>query len=206
MSWVFPATLAVLWLLAALVGLGFLLQYEKSPGIAANLPSQWPSNTRIVPSVTQPTLLMILHPHCPCSRASLGELAKLMAHCQGQVKAFAIFYKPQGVEENWEKTDLWQSASRIPGVELICDNEGRVADLFHAKTSGQAILYHASGTLLWSGGITGGRGHAGDNQGGNELLAAIRKGAPNVNALPVFGCSLRSPDSRNRSSSLCCQK
>ena len=51
---------------------------------------------------------MLTHPHCPCSRASIGELARLMAQAQGRVTAYVLFIKPAGSPEDWENSDLWQ--------------------------------------------------------------------------------------------------
>jgi hypothetical protein len=39
---------------------------------------------------------MAIHPHCPCSRASIGELSILMAHSRGRLAAFVVFVEPPG--------------------------------------------------------------------------------------------------------------
>jgi hypothetical protein len=58
---------------------------------------------------------------------------------------------------------------------------------------------YAAGVLRYSGGITGARGHAGDNAGLRALTTALERPSPGV-AGPVFGCPLeaegRSPWSR----------
>ena len=53
------------------------------------------------------------HPHCPCTRATLGELAVLMARVQKRVNAVVVFVVPNGVPEKWEETDLWRNAAQI---------------------------------------------------------------------------------------------
>src|SRR5687768_7810135 len=63
-----------LWLAAVAGGTSFMLDYSETSGVAAKAPLQWPRSSQIVPSASQPTLLMFVHPHCPCSRASLSEL------------------------------------------------------------------------------------------------------------------------------------
>ena len=50
-----------------------------------------------------------------CSRASIGELALLMAHVQGASAKGAVL-PPVRRRRPWEHTDLWGSAAAIPGV------------------------------------------------------------------------------------------
>ena len=181
-----------LWVMVISTGLVSLWRYTATEGEAAVAPRQWPLVKKDFLAQDHATLLITLHPHCPCSRATVGELEKLMAQAQGQLKTRALFIRPPGVPVDWEKTDLWQQASRIPGVSIISDEAGNEAQLFGAKTSGQAMLYDKQGLLLFSGGITAGRGHAGDNAGRATILALL-KGEP-VEKLqtPVYGCPLLS--------------
>jgi hypothetical protein len=118
---------------------------------------------------------MLAHPKCPCTRASIGELAAIMAHCQGRLNAYVLFMKPEGFTEDWEKTDLWQSASQIPDVQVISDPSGEEARRFSAVTSGQTLLYDLKGELLFSGGITPSRGHSGDNAGKSAIVSIINR-------------------------------
>lgn len=85
-----------------------------------------------------------------------------MAHSQGLVNANAVFVKPAGFGESWEQTDLWRSATDIPGVYSTVDENGVEARRFGSATSGQVALYSGEGQLLFSGGITGSRGHSGE--------------------------------------------
>ncbi|HVQ39176.1 MAG TPA: hypothetical protein VMS31_16675, partial [Pyrinomonadaceae bacterium] len=126
----------VSWLSLAILGLWFLWGYETTPGIAAQSPRKWPAESRIQLSPDKETLVMLAHPHCPCTRASLGELGSIMAHSGGRVRAYVLFIKPENAGAGWELTDLWQSASGIPGVKTILDGDGREARLFNAATSG----------------------------------------------------------------------
>lgn len=59
----------VVWLLAAGLGLRFILKYENTPGINAAPPAGWPALSRIHFTPEQPALLMFVHPRCPCARA-----------------------------------------------------------------------------------------------------------------------------------------
>src|SRR5205823_6234038 len=83
------------------------------------------------------------------------------------------FYRPQNAPSDWERTDLYRQAAAIPGVTICRDEEGAEARYFHAATSGQTLLYDEAGRLLFSGGITAARGHEGDNDGQQTLIALL---------------------------------
>lgn len=179
-----------LWLIVVATGLSVLLVYENTPGAAAKPLASWPSDSQIQRAPGHATLVMLVHPHCPCSRASIGELALIMAQSQGRLEAYILFLKPAGFADNWEQTDLWRSAAAIPGVKPLVDHDGVEALRFHATTSGQTVLYDAEGRLLFSGGITIARGHAGDNAGRNAIVSLVNASIAEQAETPVFGCPL----------------
>lgn len=187
------------WVLMICVGITVLWGYENAPGQAAAPPARWPLDSGIHLATDRATLIMVAHPHCPCSRASIGELARLMAQAQDRVTAYAVFVKPSGSSDDWEKTDLWQSAASIPGVNVVVD-DGAEAQLFNAVTSGQTVLYDAEGHLLFSGGITASRGHSGDNDGRSSIVSLLNTGVAGREETSVFGCPLFGPHSECRES------
>ena len=71
-----------------------------------------------------------------------------MAHTQGQLKAFVLFVKPRGMPKDWDRTDLWQSASAIPGVTVLNDDDGAEAMRFGAHVSGQVMVYDKEGKKI----------------------------------------------------------
>jgi hypothetical protein len=133
---------------------------------------------------------MFLHPHCPCSRASLSELAILLAHASQAVCADVVFVAPRGAPADWVETDLWKSAGEISGVNRSIDRDGAQARIFGVLTSGATVVYDAGGNLLFSGGITESRGHEGDNAGVDAILSALRGGPTTFSTTRVFGCAL----------------
>lgn len=179
-----------LWLSAVGAGIKYLWSYESTPGVAAVAPDRWPAESRIKPAADRATLVMLAHPHCPCTRASIGELARLMTQAQGRVTAYVLFVKPPDFSDGWEQTDLWASAAAIPGVTVVRDDEGVEAGRFGAATSGQTVLYGAEGKLLFSGGITGARGHAGDNAGRTAVVSLLTTAESEQKETPVYGCPL----------------
>ncbi len=190
----------IVWASLVASGLWWLWSYESTPGLAGTPPSQWPSSSMIPLAGDRPTLVMLAHPRCPCTRASLGELASVMAHGNGRIRAYVLFIKPSGSSDDWEKTDLWQSASRIPGVIVLKDSEGFEAGLLNTATSGHTLVYSKQGQLVFSGGITGSRGHFGDNVGEGSVVAILKEEVPEQTETSVFGCPLFNPRSECRES------
>jgi hypothetical protein len=183
-------TAAAVWLVGAVAGLWVLWAYENRAGEGAKSPAQWPTETRLARAAGQPTLVLLAHPQCTCTRASLAELAEVLGRAHTPPKTYVLFLKPSQFMDGWEKTDLWRSASALPNATIVRDDDGREAEHFGAVTSGQTLLYDAQGNLIFSGGITSARGHAGDNAGRAALIALLDHKAPSRRATSVFGCSL----------------
>jgi hypothetical protein len=189
------AAFVAVWLPAMAFGFKVLWKYSTTPGHAGTPPVDWPAGAPIARGKGRATLVMFAHPQCDCSRATLGELAILMARAGGELDADVFFYLPAHEASTWARTGLWRSASAIPGVRVFEDRDAAVAQSFGAFTSGQTLLYNGSGRLLFKGGITAFRGHSGDNDGRTAITALLRDEAPRNNSLPivtrVFGCNLR---------------
>jgi hypothetical protein len=179
----------VVWIAGVAAGLAWLAAYDNGAGAAAHPPVRWPADSRIVRDTTRPTLVMLAHPRCVCTRASVGELGELMARAQQPPKAYVVFIKPAGTGKDWDDTDLWHSAASIPGVTVLRDDDGLEVRRFGAETSGSTLLYDANGWLMFSGGTTGSRGHPGDNVGRASILALVNHQAAQSTAA-VFGCPL----------------
>lgn len=184
------STFAVIWLLVVLTGTLLMAQYSQTAGVVGTPPERWPETSRVHRDPGLSNLVVFLHPRCPCSRATLGELERLMARCQGLLSAQVWFLQPEGRDEDWVKTDLWPVAAAIPGVQVDVDHAGDVAQLFQAATSGQTLLYDTSGSLVFQGGITLARGHAGDNPGRDAIECFVKQKISLSASTPVFGCAL----------------
>jgi len=187
---VWVAILGVIWLSAAAAGIWVLWRWDNTPGEAAHGPDQWPASTTLARASDRPTLVVLAHPHCTCTRASLGELAEAIARARTPPRTYVLFMAPTSFGKGWEKTDLWQQAASIPGVTVVGDADGREAQHFGAETSGQTLLYDERGALVFSGGITGARAHAGDNLGRQSLVALLNREPATSHGTSVFGCPL----------------
>lgn len=180
----------VVWTAACLGGFVWLWLYSATPGTAGTAQVDWPAETRIERDPRQANLIVLVHPRCPCSRASLAELAEIMARCEGLVTAQVLFFKPSEMPDGWELTDLWHLAAAIPGVRVLADKDGREARRFGASTSGQVLLYDQHGRLMFSGGITVARGHHGESTGRQAIVAWLSHGTADRSSHAVFGCPL----------------
>ncbi len=185
--------LVPLWLAATAAGMAVLVDYELTPGAAGAAPARWPSAVSIEPSRERPTLVVAAHPRCSCTRASLAELGILLARTGGRLAAHVLFVQPPGRSDAWVRdSELYRSASALPGVAVHVDVGGRDAERFGALTSGAALLYGPAGELRFRGGLTGSRGHQGDNAGRAALTALAFGEAPERSETFVFGCALAS--------------
>jgi hypothetical protein len=187
-----PAGVAGLcvWGLAVAGGCLFSFHFENTPAAIDAAREVWPQESACRLSPDRPTLVMFVHPRCPCSRASLDELATLMTHCQERVDAEVVFFLPPSASAEWAQTDLWESAARIPGVAVRLDRGGAEQRRFAASVSGEVFVYGTSGRLAFHGGITAGRGHAGDNPGRSALESLLVDDQLSARTTPVFGCAL----------------
>jgi hypothetical protein len=190
------AAAIVVWLASAGTGLFWLMQYDNTPGVSADAPADWPVDSALMRDPAKPTLVMLAHPRCDCTRASLGELEELLARVTYKPRTFVVFVKPGGTASGWEQSGTWDQAKRIPGVTVVRDDDGAEARRFGVHTSGQTLLYDARGTLLYSGGTTGSRGKPGDNAGRADLVALVDGARRSRGTRPVFGCPLFSSESR----------
>jgi hypothetical protein len=182
----------ILLLWASAIGVGFarLMKYATTPGESQPSAPGWPAGSILVPDAERANLVLLAHPRCPCTRATMDELERLMARCPGLLTLHVLFYRPAGPAESWAKTDLWDRAAAIPGAHVSADEDGVQARLFGAATSGQVLLYDRDGRLLFSGGITNIRGHAGASRGADAILSLLTQGTAECTETPVFGCPL----------------
>jgi hypothetical protein len=190
---------------ATVAGFVALTAFDESPGVAAGAPVQWPANTSLAFQPDRPRLLVFIHPLCSCTGATVAELAKLWNLPAGVRMPETVFVAaepseggrgdyPVSSQASW--FGKWfGKVSSLPGATVVRDAGGVEARRFHADTSGYILLYGSNGALLFQGGVTGSRGHEGDNLGLSQLRMALSgAGLAPVNAhartSPVFGCAL----------------
>ena len=183
----------LLWCGGVVLGWLMLTNYATRPTAAAETAAEWPAEVTLERDPGKATLIIAAHPLCPCTQATVGELAELMALYGESVTTYVLFFEPMDSAEGWAKADLWQRARAIPGVRTIIDRGGRLRDRFGARSSGQTFLYDAQGKLVFAGGVTPSRGHSGDSVGRSAIEGFLATGKISSPTAPVFGCSLVDP-------------
>jgi hypothetical protein len=192
--------LGLLSLLLTAAGLLAVIAFDSAAGDDGAVPERWPVSTRLTRSSARGQLLLFAHPYCGCTKATLAELARLIAsEPRESLPAITVVTLRPSSDSKWSWDDLRKTAA-VPGAAWVWDDAGREARRFGATTSGLVLLYGRSGRLAFRGGITGSRGHEGDNYGLDALRTAlgeepaVRTFATSDQNRPargrVFGCSL----------------
>ncbi|HEX6179379.1 MAG TPA: hypothetical protein VF057_13535 [Thermoanaerobaculia bacterium] len=181
---------AVVW--AATIGAAYraVRLFETTPGAPARAPQWWPETSSLARGNQDWTMVMLIHPHCSCSRASVQELQAIVDKSPG-LRPHVLVFRPSDFRKGWEQTEVVKAASRMRQARVKIDVDGREASLFGGFTSGQTLLYDRNGKLRFAGGITSLRGHAGINSGRVDVIEIVRSGLGN-GAHPVFGCAIAS--------------
>lgn len=182
--------LTALWAVSVALGMVGLWKFKLTPAPLGKAPSTWPDDSALPRSPDVATLVMLAHPKCPCTRASLQELAALMSERSAGMTAQVLFVRPHDVPYGWEESDTWRQAAAIPGVAVARDDDGVEARRFGATVSGHTVVYDRAGHLLFQGGITNARGHAGGNVGRDRILSLVTRGSADRRDSPTFGCEL----------------
>jgi hypothetical protein len=181
---------ATAWVAATAAGLATMARYSVAPGALAAPPATWPGAAPVALDLRRGTLLLFAHPHCVCTRATLAELERIAARAGDRLAAHVFFYADPALGTDWSRSATWQRARAIPGVNVHDDPLAAVARAHGASTSGTTVLYGPDGALRFHGGITGSRGHEGDNPGAAAVVERLLGRAAAPAHTPVYGCGL----------------
>lgn len=174
-----------------MAGFGWLMSYQTQAGAAAvSPPGDWPAGSGLAFDARRSNLVIFAHPQCPCTRATLDELELVLTQRRSEIQATLCVFDPDGVPATWTQTSLVRAAKAIPGLTVMADRSGAIAAKFGVMTSGQTLMFDRQGRRIFSGGITGTRGHAGENRGRNLVLALAKGEICESPQTPVFGCAL----------------
>lgn len=176
------------WAVLVVAGLVAVAAHQTLPGRAGDGPASWPSLAGFAHDSRKPTLVMLAHPGCPCTLASLRELERIQGETSLGLTAHILFLDIPGAPDS--DSPSIRLARSLPGTVVHTGVAPQAARVWGARTSGQAFLYDRSGVLRFSGGITPSRGHEGLNVGHSAVESFVRTGRANTNWAPVFGCSL----------------
>jgi hypothetical protein len=191
-----PRTVLACWVTCLVAGFAAAFEYASVAGPPVHAPQRvdsvlldaaaplggWPAN--------ECRLLVFVHPQCPCTRATIEELDRIVAHVGSHAAIRVYVLADPARDAAWTKSDLWRAARRIPGVDVVADVRGKLARAFGVETSGTTVCYSPAGERRFQGGITGARGHAGDNAGADAVVAALLGEPMRVCEAPTFGCPM----------------
>lgn len=204
----------IAWLIALVPGVRYLLTYEYTPGKMEAAPVSWPSRVPFEGDASLPTLVVVLHPRCSCSKATLTELEEAASGFNHPYNALMLIYQPRGEKYNWQHVITYREAQQALHAKVVMDDDGELAAGFGALTSGEVLYYSASDPLstkketprrlLFSGGVTGSRGMVGENAGVEALKTAVN-GTPRYQRIgktivstAVYGCGFATLGGSNK--------
>jgi hypothetical protein len=196
LEWTVSASIiAWLVLLAAVWSYLTLHEFSTADDAPPAMVTRWPSESRIVREAGRPTLLLFLHPKCPCSRATLRELERVFVNVPNNAtELFVVATLPADASDEWRDTATVRAAQQLPHAALFMDRRGVEAARFGAAVSGQLMLFDAAGRREFAGGVTPSRGHEGANPGADGLAALLRNETKEHYDYPAFGCRLCLPN------------
>lgn len=178
-------------LLSGLAGLLALGAYDSRPANQRGWQTSWPTSVPLAANRDSATTLMFVHPHCPCTVASVEQLLEVLK--SASARATLVVYEPDSVTSDWSQGPLLQLAAEYPQqLSLVRDPQGSLAAKFGACASGTCLVYGADLRLRYAGGLTLSRGHRGDNAGQATLLRILHDpiNAATAATFPIFGCSI----------------
>lgn len=110
-----------------------------------------------------------------------------------KVRVEVFFEAYRGLEEPREESEAWLRAKAWDWANVRVGDGRREAERLGVKTSGQVLVYDSTGALLFSGGVTRGRGERGESKGATSLRALLTQAAvTDAISSPVYGCELES--------------
>jgi hypothetical protein len=181
---------SVTWLVLAVGGGVWLMAYEFTPGERS---AHRPTSRNELPFALEnhrPTLIVVLHPQCPCSQATVSVLAELVEHCGQRLAVIVMLNRPKNADARWTENPLVDRLKQLEAVRLIPDDGGRVSQALGATTSGHAVLFATDGAVMFAGGLTPGRGAVGETSGQRAILGVVKGTAITPSESPTFGCPL----------------
>lgn len=185
--WVLATTL---WCCAVCIGMVAMARFDWTDGRRGRCPETWPTDSPLARAADRPTLVVALHPLCPCGRATIDLLAEFVAADPGRLDLLFLFLMTDPPDPAWAQAPAWNTAREIPGARVIPDPRGVESARLGALTSGHALLFDPQGRCLFSGGLTLGRGATSAGAGLVAIKDALRGRAIRFPEAPVFGCDL----------------
>ncbi len=193
-------TAVAAWFVAVGGVMGAMHAYSARPGVGERALEAWPHGTSLGLDRSRPTVVLFVHPRCPCTRATIENLRSVWPDGGvdgadgGGASLTIVSSGPAAGGALSEEVEGWlASLPKGAGARVVVDASGEEARRFGATTSGHVIVADASGAVRFCGGVTPGRGHVGRCDaldrfaGALEATSLARSDGANP---PVFGCPI----------------
>jgi hypothetical protein len=131
----------------------------------------------------------------------VAAVRQTLADLQGTLDGAApptlrvLVHTPSSPPPAWDSGADAELRRRLPAGVAIDDRDGALATKLGLRTSGHVLLFAADGRLRFTGGVTAGRGHEGDNRAGRTLAAMLGDAGKPQASTAVFGCPLQADSS-----------
>ncbi len=181
--------MAVAWLAALSGGFLCLVNYSTKPAKNIDQLDCWPETTALAFGQGEYTLVMFVHPRCPCTKASLNQLERVIDRVgKDRVDLKIVVFRPAGKTADWSDTHLRKKAEQLT-ANVFDDLDAQEAKKFEVNTSGYLLCFNKEKQRIFGGGITGSRGHEGENRGADSIVCIMNR-KPAEQRFPVFGCQI----------------
>jgi hypothetical protein len=177
--------LVAAWITAFAYGAHVMMAYDTTAGRAADRAPLVASSKR-----KAWTCIMIVHPDCPCTRSSLAALREIVARYDDTVEFRIVMVSD---ERKLDSTN-YKAALSIPKAALTWISSEKADELYDSHTSGQTFILNRSGKVVFTGGITPGRGTDKPSYA-LQLFESVLAGKPIREFSPVYGCALETEES-----------
>ena len=146
---------------------------------------------QFVPGAGQVRIVMALHPKCPCTRRSLDELQSLLGIAPEKTHCTFLVGLPSSKSKTWMDTDTVATASGLPNVDIITDQDSARAKSLGLSRSGESLVINDAGQVVFQSGITAGRSCKMRNPSSDAVSEFLLHGTCPAITTPMFGCPLR---------------
>jgi len=190
MSFIIKAVLGAAWIASVAVVFHTWMDYEHDPGRSGEIRSDWPAESSLNFDAENGTLVVFLHPYCPCSEKGMKKLERILTLGSNKPTCHFLFSTIVGDNNVESDSNNWQMAQALSPEGTQIDAEALEGGRFGANTSGLVVFYDAAGRLRFSGGITSERGGEQSNSFERLLAEAISGTDFPLIYTPVYGCPL----------------
>lgn len=193
---VFVVIVGFLWIAGLIYGFTLLLLHDFDAQQSSSL---LPADLSQIPIVSRNEdtirILIAVHPQCPCTQNTLGELKSILSHATEAYQLTALAFTPEEnispeLQQQWLATSNIDFFRNLPQSNIVVDANGEFARQLDLPTSGTITVIDVDGKTIFRGGITGSRSCVIDNPGSIAVRNILSGKIVSPTTTPIFGCSI----------------